>query len=148
MLVLRVFYKFKNHYKCCEVMAYFLPLVDLEFLKSIYGSVPSIPCLFDCSWAECDVDGDRQKATRTVLEHANLPLEGYFQTSHISLYAPLPCGVLGWFENWNGILCNQEHPPPPPPPPPPPLPNQRGFFFFVFFGIIFLSLFVNFFFFP
>ena len=49
MLVLGVFYRFKNPYKCCEVMASFVPLVDLEFLKSIYGSVPSIPCLFNCS---------------------------------------------------------------------------------------------------
>ena len=34
---------------------------------------------------ECDVDKGRPVTTRNVLEHANLPLEGYFR----ALYAPL-----------------------------------------------------------
>ena len=35
--------------------------------------------------SKCDVDRDRPVTTRNVLEHANLPLEGYFR----ALYAPL-----------------------------------------------------------
>ena len=37
-----------------------------------------VPCFFDCSWVECDVDRGRLEATRNVLERTNLPLEGYF----------------------------------------------------------------------
>ena len=47
--------------------------------------VLSVPCFFECSWAECDVDRGRPEVTRNVLEHTNLLLEGYF----LALYAPL-----------------------------------------------------------
>ena len=40
---------------------------------------------FDCSWAECDVDRGRTVATKNMLEHPNLRLEGYFR----ALYVPL-----------------------------------------------------------
>ena len=52
----------------------------------------------------------------TRLGSANLHFGEYFRTLHISLCASLRCYALRWFENWNGILCNQEYP----------LPNQRG----------------------
>ena len=44
-----------------------------------------LPGFSDYSWDECDVDRDRPVATRNLLEHANLSLEGYFRT----LYVPL-----------------------------------------------------------
>ena len=42
-----------------------------------------VPCFFDCSWAECDVDKGWSEVTRNTLERTNLILEGYFQ----ALYA-------------------------------------------------------------
>ena len=44
-----------------------------------------VPGFSDCSWVECDVDKGQSVIKRSVLELANLPLEGYFQ----ALYVPL-----------------------------------------------------------
>ena len=53
-----------------------------------------VPGFSDCSWSECDIDKGRPKATRNVLERANVHLEGYFQ----ALYVPLGCSKT-WMEN-------------------------------------------------
>ena len=47
---------------------------------------------------------------RAGSERNRLHFGEYFRASPFSLYAPLPGCILGWFENWNGILCSQEPP--------------------------------------
>ena len=42
-----------------------------------------VPGFFDCSLVECDVDKSRSVATRNMLKHANLRLEGYFRALHV-----------------------------------------------------------------
>ena len=50
-------------------------------------------CFSDCSWAECDVDKGQLKATRNMLERANLLLEGYFEP-YMPSYMPLRFGIV------------------------------------------------------
>ena len=54
----------------------------------MYGLVLLAPCFSNSSWTECDVDRGQLDATRNVLEHTNLLLEGYFRALYAPLYAP------------------------------------------------------------
>ena len=48
-----------------------------------------VPCFFDFSSAEYDVDKGQSEATRNVLERTNFLLGGYFRALYAPLYVPL-----------------------------------------------------------
>ena len=68
-------------------------LAGFEFLVGMYGYTLPLLCFYDCSLAECDVNRDWPEATRNVLEHANLLLEGYFEP-YMPPYMLLRSGIV------------------------------------------------------